>query len=93
MNADELRALQAPLKDQYRQQPQAAFITLSAEGRLGGQIMSLLPFFMAGLLSLVAPDFLPQLTQDPTGRKLILGAFGLMVVGILWMRRISHIDI
>jgi uncharacterized OsmC-like protein len=35
MNADELRALQAPLKDQYRQQPQAAFITLSAEGRLG----------------------------------------------------------
>jgi uncharacterized OsmC-like protein len=35
MNADELRALQAPLKDQYRQQPQAAFITLNAEGRLG----------------------------------------------------------
>jgi uncharacterized OsmC-like protein len=35
MNADELRALQAPLKDQYRQQPQAAFITLHAEGRLG----------------------------------------------------------
>ncbi|MBU6270546.1 MAG: OsmC family protein [Betaproteobacteria bacterium] len=35
MNADELRALQAPLKDQYRQQPQAAFVTLSAEGRLG----------------------------------------------------------
>jgi uncharacterized OsmC-like protein len=35
MNADALRALQAPLKDQYRQQPQAAFVTLSAEGRLG----------------------------------------------------------
>ena len=35
MNADELRALQAPLKDQYRQRPQAAFITLNAEGRLG----------------------------------------------------------
>ena len=35
MNADALRALQAPMKDRYRQQPQAAFITLSAEGRLG----------------------------------------------------------
>ena len=35
MNADELRALQAPLKDQYRQQPRAAVVTLSAEGRLG----------------------------------------------------------
>jgi uncharacterized OsmC-like protein len=35
MNADELRALQAPLKDQYRSQPDAALITLSARGRLG----------------------------------------------------------
>ena len=35
MTADALRSLQAPLTDQYRQQPQAAFITRSAEGRLG----------------------------------------------------------
>ena len=35
MNADELRALQAPLKDRYREQPDAAVITLRAKGRLG----------------------------------------------------------
>lgn len=35
MNADALRSLQAPLKEQYRQQPEAAQITLHAEGRLG----------------------------------------------------------
>ena len=35
MDANQLRALQAPLKDQYRQQPQAASITLKASGRLG----------------------------------------------------------
>ncbi len=35
MNSDELRALQAPLKERYRQQPDAALITLSAQGRLG----------------------------------------------------------
>lgn len=35
MNRDELRALQAPLKDKYREQPAAAEITLRAEGRLG----------------------------------------------------------
>jgi len=35
MNTEQLRALQAPLKDQYREQPQAARITLQAEGRLG----------------------------------------------------------
>src|ERR1044071_5688551 len=35
MNADELRTLQAPLKDAYRQDPGAAVITLRAQGRIG----------------------------------------------------------
>ena len=34
MNADELRAVQAPLKERYRQQPAAALITLKAEGHM-----------------------------------------------------------
>lgn len=37
MNADELRALQAPLKSRYREDPAAARITLRAQGRLGDQ--------------------------------------------------------
>ena len=35
MKTDELRALQAPLKEQYREDPDAAQITLKAEGRIG----------------------------------------------------------
>jgi len=35
MNAEDLRALQGPLKDQYRQTPDAALITLRAQGRIG----------------------------------------------------------
>jgi uncharacterized OsmC-like protein len=38
MKTEELRALQAPLKERYRQDPQAAYITLKAEGCLGEQI-------------------------------------------------------
>ena len=34
MNADELRAIQAPLKERYRAEPQAAYITLKASGEL-----------------------------------------------------------
>ena len=37
MNADELRALQAPLKDRYRSLPESALITLRARGRLGDE--------------------------------------------------------
>ena len=35
MNADELRALQAPLKARYREQPETAVFTVRAEGKLG----------------------------------------------------------
>ena len=38
MRAEELRALQAPLKQRYRAQPQAAMITLSAQGNLDAGI-------------------------------------------------------
>ena len=34
MNADDLRSIQAPLKDLYRQSPDAAMVTLRAQGRL-----------------------------------------------------------
>ena len=35
MNAEELRSVQAPLKEHYREAPDAALITLSAQGRIG----------------------------------------------------------
>lgn len=34
MNSDELKALQAPIKDRYRNNPSAAVVTLRAEGRI-----------------------------------------------------------
>jgi uncharacterized OsmC-like protein len=38
VNADELRSLQAPLKERYREEPAAAVITLRASGRLGDEL-------------------------------------------------------
>lgn len=35
MDSEELRALQAPLKERYRQDPEGALVVLSAEGVLG----------------------------------------------------------
>jgi uncharacterized OsmC-like protein len=35
MKAEDLRALQAPFKERYREQPDAALVTLRAEGKLG----------------------------------------------------------
>lgn len=35
MNAKELKSLQSPLKDKYRDRPESAIVTLKAEGKIG----------------------------------------------------------
>jgi len=35
MDANQLKAMQAPLKEKYREQPRAALVTLKARGRIG----------------------------------------------------------
>jgi uncharacterized OsmC-like protein len=35
MKAEELRSLQKPIKERYREQPEAALVTLKAQGRVG----------------------------------------------------------
>ncbi len=40
MDRDGLRALQAPLKQQYRDEPESAVVTLTAEGELGAESVS-----------------------------------------------------
>ncbi|MEP6597211.1 MAG: OsmC family protein [Ginsengibacter sp.] len=38
MNSEELKNLQAPLKDRYRKEPESAIITLKAQGKVGAGI-------------------------------------------------------
>ena len=40
MTGDELRQLQAPLKDRYRETPGAAVVTLRAQGELGSEALT-----------------------------------------------------
>ena len=40
MNADELRALQSPLKERYREDPASARITLTASGMLDSEVIA-----------------------------------------------------
>ncbi|MBD0367879.1 MAG: OsmC family protein, partial [Flavisolibacter sp.] len=35
MNSEELKSLQAPLKDKYRNDPESAVVTLKAQGKIG----------------------------------------------------------
>lgn len=89
--AELLDGLAAVVRDRFRFHRKVR--TLSAQGRMAAWILSLLPFVLAGVLTLVAPNFIPMLTQDPVGRQLVVAAFVMIVIGILWMRRIVRIEV
>ena len=67
--------------------------TLSAEGRLSGWILALIPFALTAMLMLTSPTYLPMLLEDPVGRQMIMGGFIAGIVGIFWIRRIIRIDV
>ncbi len=67
--------------------------TLSAEGRLSAWILVAIPFVLFIMIMISTPDYLPILLTEPLGRKLIAWGFGIMLLGILWIRRIIRIDV
>src|SRR6266536_5659939 len=68
MNADEIRSLQAPLKERYRQRPDTALVTLRAEGRIGQgvtcKIETAKAFVEAGLHPATGGDGLSACSGD-----------------------------
>ncbi|MDT3708256.1 MAG: type II secretion system F family protein [Thiobacillus sp.] len=66
---------------------------LSAEGRLSAWILSLLPFVLAGVINIIHPKFLAVLWEDPVGLKFIYAALIMMLLGIMWMRKIIKIRV
>ena len=65
----------------------------TAQGRLTGWILSLLPVAMFFLLSLANRGYTRVLVEDPTGRKLVYAGLGLMVLGGLAIRKIVNVKI
>jgi tight adherence protein B len=65
---------------------------LSAEGRISGLVLVLLPFIIAGLTFSVAPEYLRELTDTTTGKIMLAGGSSAMVIGIFWIRRIVRLE-
>jgi len=86
-----LKSLVALIRD--RQRIAGNVRILSAEGRLSAWILGLLPFVLAGLLSLVNHDFIATLWTDPLGIRMLEVSFTLMIVGVWWMWNLVSVRI
>jgi len=67
--------------------------TLSAEGRLSGWILALVPFVLVVVITATTPEYLPVLMESPAGKQLILAACIAGFIGILWIRRIIRVEV
>jgi tight adherence protein B len=66
---------------------------LSAEGRLGGWILTALPPGMAVVVYQLNPELMSTLWKDPTGIQMMWTAIVMTCVGVLWIRQIVRIHI
>jgi tight adherence protein B len=65
----------------------------TAQGRMTGYMLSLLPFFLFGILYWINGEYMRVLFTDPIGKVLVTMAIALQLVGFFWIRKIVNIDI
>lgn len=74
-------------RNQIRRQISA----LSAEGKMSAGILIALPFGIAGLIGMVAPDYLGELIGTGIGRAMAVMGMVLMGFGTMWIRKIIKV--
>lgn len=67
--------------------------TLTAQGRLGGWVVSLLPVGLIVALNVINPDYLDPLLESGRGKALFLVGIGCIVAGMVTIRKIVDIKV
>ena len=65
----------------------------TAQGRITGWILCAAPFVIFGLINIINHDYEKTLFSDPFGLKMVYFGLGLMVIGILAIRKIIDIKV
>jgi tight adherence protein B len=65
----------------------------TAQGRMTGWILGLLPFIVFLLMNFVNPGYAHVLIEDPAGRKAVWIGLGLMGIGVYMIRKIVDIKV
>jgi tight adherence protein B len=66
--------------------------TLTAEGRLSGIMIGIMPFVAGGLAAMLNPSYMRSLVVQPMGRMILLYAIVSWILGIFWLRRMARVD-
>jgi tight adherence protein B len=89
--AEVLERIATLLRERFRFQRSVR--TLTAEGRGTAWVVSIMPFLLAGITEFLNPGWVSNLVSDPFGQQLAIGAFVLLVLGIIWLKYLVSIDV
>ncbi|MCW3489633.1 type II secretion system F family protein [Dethiobacter alkaliphilus] len=67
--------------------------TLTAQGRISGTIVALLPVFLVGVISVMNPSYIGLLFTHPLGLILIGGAVISELIGIMLIKKVINIEL
>ena len=67
--------------------------TLTAQGRMQGIILGLMPMALAVVLSVVKPEMAQPFVHSAAGIAIIMACAAMVVIGAFWIRKIIKIDI
>lgn len=89
----------AEILDKIAQTVRARFSILrqlrvyTAQGRMSGFVLALLPLVVAGAIWFLQPAYMQMLITDPLGQTLIVMAIALQLIGYVWITRIVNIRV
>jgi tight adherence protein B len=89
--AEVLDNLAYVIRERFKLRRQLRVIT--AQGRLSGYILALLPIAVGFAIFLLNRPYVMILFEHPTGRFFLTSAIVLQIMGYLWIRRIVDIEI
>lgn len=72
---------------------QRRVLTLTAEARMSAWVLAMIPFVLFIGISIINPDYIATLTQDPIGQKVILWGVALQIIGNFWIRKLIAMEI
>jgi tight adherence protein B len=76
-----------------REELRGHVLALTAQQRLGGMIVGLLPLWVVGFFLVTNPDFISPLWTEPTGRILLAAGASMDAVAFVLMRYIMTIEV
>ena len=67
--------------------------TQTAQAKLSAQIVTIMPFALIGVFSLLSPGFLDPFFESALGVVMLLCALGMQVLGVFLVRRLLRVEV